>query len=661
VAADAEPAAKRLAGLLSMLLDSEVPEAFINVRTPLRLAVDATLGTGLGGEAKGPGPASDDSYPTVIVADGTSGDRRLRLTARTAGPLAGWRDQGAHLEARLTGPRPLEVARWLIGGREDDQAATAAAGEGARSANGGALSPATVLLSAVGVPTRDMKAVAHFDADDLLDVDFSGAVRVVTGGPLGAQWSGTLGINRADTHVLSNLFWPPFADRMARMPVKGSIDVAGGTGDVTIKTTRLQLAGSRLRGEVEVSKAGAWTGRLAVSKAPLGGLAGFLLDGDGTAAREAGSGAGDAAVPAAPWPAERFDFSHFAGLSADLQLGLDRLVDTSGATIARDVSTRLQLTDERVALNDVRARLNQGQLAGRAELVRTPAGTAFSSRIGGSGLSLAAFAPGNETAGRLGGNADLTAKIAGRALTPAALSGVLKGSGRLVLRNARVPGLSGNAITDLVRKVIAGEEEPDGLGDRLTELARVSAIDLGGPTLEFEIRNGIVNLPTMVLGEALGSARNATVVSLRDWRFESRWSVRPAKLPKPEAEGETLNLPPLTLIYAGALDDLDQLAPEISLGDLEREIVVAKMEANVARLERLRREDEERARQEAERQRLREEMERQAREAERLRIERERAEGLRPGGEGGWQSRVKPERSPAIEPPQRPIPTPRPL
>ena len=659
VAANGRPAAERLAGLLSLMLGSEVPESFIDVRTPLRLAVDASLGASRDGPAKRAGPASDEAYPTAIVADGTSGERRLRLTARTAGALAGWRDQGAHVELRLAGPRPLEVARWLIGGRGEGRQDPTAAGKRGRNVAETVRAPATVLLSAVGIPAKDMKAVAHFDAGDVLDVDFAGAVRVVTGGPLGARWSGTLGINRADTHVLSDLFWQPFADRMAKLPVRGSIEIAGGPGDVRLNTTGLQLAGSRLRGELEVSKARTLTGRLAVSKASLSALAGFLLEGNGTGSGdEAGGSAG---IPGAPWPAARFDFSHLAGLKADLQLGIDRLLAPSGGAIARDVSTRLQLTDERVALDDLRVRLSQGELGGRAELVRTPAGTAFSSQLGGSGLSLTAFAPPNDTSGRLAGSADLTAEIAGRALTPAALSGVLKGSGRLVLRDARVPGLSGSAITDLVRKVIAGEEEPDGLGDRLTELAKGSAIDLGAPKLDFTIRNGIVNLPTMVLREADGSARNATVVSLRDWRFESRWSVRPAKLPKPEAEGETLALPPLTLIYAGTLDNLDKLEPEISLGDLEREIVVAKMEANVARLERLRREDEERARQEAERQRLREEEERQAREAERLRIERERAEGLRPGGDGGWQSRVKPERPPDVEAPQRPTPSPRPL
>jgi len=196
-------------------------------------------------------------------------------------------------------------------------------------------------------------------------------------------------------------------------------------------------------------------------------------------------------------------------------------------------------------------------------------------------------------------------------------------------------------------------------------LATESAIDLtaktAAPDLHFTLQNGVVSLPPLAVAGAdgRGAARNLTSVRLRDWRFESRWTVTPAAMPKPEVEGETLTFPSVTLTYEGALGRLAAIEPVIDLGDLERELVVAKMEANVARLERLRREDEERARQEAERQRQRDEEERRAREAEAARIERERAEGLRPGSAGGWQSRVRPEQPPSEV--ERPTRAPRPL
>ena len=60
-------------------------------------------------------------------------------------------------------------------------------------------------------------------------------------------------------------------------------------------------------------------------------------------------------------------------------------------------------------------------------------------------------------------------------------------------------------------------------------------------------------------------------------------------------------LPPVQVVYAGAIGSLSRIEPTISLGDLQRELTVQRMEHDVKRLERLRREDEERAKTETER------------------------------------------------------------
>ncbi len=668
IAASGDKAATNLAGLLSRVLGENVPAAPLIARAPFRLAIDATLG---GGAAASPDPAN---YPTVIVADGTTRTGRLRLTARTAGALGGWREQTAHIDAHIAGAQPLDVARWLLGKTTAEPAekpgqSKPAPSSAKRNSASPERTPATALISLIGKPMQAMKAVARFGAGRMLAADFSGTVSLVPGTALAARWSGDLTFAEADTRILSELLWPPLAGRVAALPVSGKVALAGGSGDLVIEPQRLQVAESRLTGSLKLSPERALSGKLAVSKAPLDALSALLLDRTGAAAGNAEAGrrqtAPDDPAASLPWPRQRFDFAHLAGLSADLALAIDRLNDRAGATLARDVRTRLELTRDRVLLTNLEARMSEGSLKGRAELVKTPAGTDFSARLTGTGLSLTLLAPTLETGRRLAGKVRLTAELSGRALSPDALAGVLKGSGKLNLADARVPGLTGEALTALARKVVAGDVEPDDLAGQLEALTQGTAIELGAPTLDFTITNGIVNLPTMVVAGAIGDTRNTTVLSLRDLRFDSRWTVRPAPIPKPEAEAEMLSLPPVTLIYAGTLGKLSEMKPELNVGDLEREIVVAKMEANVARLERLRREDEERAREEAERQRQREENERVARETERLRIERERAEGLRDGeapkpGQG-WESRVSPEARPPAEDTNRPVRAPRPL
>jgi uncharacterized protein involved in outer membrane biogenesis len=661
-AADGDIAATRLAQLFSRILGENVPAALLVARAPFRLAIDATL-------AGGAAAPADPDYPTVIVADGTTSTGRLRLTARTAGPLSGWRDQAAHLDARLHGPRALDVARWLIG-TGSSASETAAAKPSAAGSTIPQTAPATVLLSLVGKPMTRMQAVARFGAGQMLAADFSGTVQLRPGSPLAARWSGDLTFAQADTRVLSELLWPRLQDRVASAPVRGRVALAGGEGELVIEPKRLQVAASRLTGSLKLSPERALSGTLGVSKARLGDLAALILvsgpDGAAqTSALRSGPATRDETETRLPWPRQRFDFSHLADLSADLALTIERLNVTDRQMLARDVTARVKLSRGRVALSGLEARLSEGSFTGTAELTRTPAGTVFTARIGGSGLPLTIISPSLETGRRLSGRAELTAALSGRALSPDALASNLKGSGELHLADARVPGLTGKALTELARKVLAGELEPDALGHELAALSQGMAIELGAQTLDFTIRNGIVNLPTMVVADAVGETRNATVLNLRDWRFDSRWTVRPAALPKPETVDQTLTLPPITLVYAGTLGKLSQMKPEFNVGDLEREIVVARMEANVARLERLRREDEERARQEAERQRVREENERLAREAERLRIERERAEGLRGNAptrpDQGWQSRVKPAPRPPAADINRPQRQPRPL
>ena len=65
------------------------------------------------------------------------------------------------------------------------------------------------------------------------------------------------------------------------------------------------------------------------------------------------------------------------------------------------------------------------------------------------------------------------------------------------------------------------------------------------------------------------------------------WAARPRS-------GGKAALPPVSVVYVGALKTLAALEPRISAGALERELAVRKMENEVEQLERLRKLDEER-------------------------------------------------------------------
>ena len=176
-------------------------------------------------------------------------------------------------------------------------------------------------------------------------------------------------------------------------------------------------------------------------------------------------------------------------------------------------------------------------------------------------------------------------------------------------------------ITGVARQIINGDLENEALARQVAQLASAGSVELGGPTLKIRIANGTLALPAVIFDQDAGGLRNDTFIDLPRMRIDSRWTVTPEPQPKPDTPEKTVALPPVSLVYAGALASIDQIDAKIDLGDLERELLVRKMEANVARLERLRREDEARAAAEAERLRKLEEERRRSLEEERRRRE----------------------------------------
>jgi hypothetical protein len=117
-----------------------------------------------------------------------------------------------------------------------------------------------------------------------------------------------------------------------------------------------------------------------------------------------------------------------------------------------------------------------------------------------------------------------------------------------------------------------------------------------------------------------GRSTFATAVELATMKIDSEWQIEPKLEGTLATAAERAYLPPVTVVYTGKLSQFSDLVPSVSAGNLERELVVRKMELDVGELERLRKLDEQRAREDAAR--------RKAYEEEQARIEAERRRAL---------------------------------
>jgi uncharacterized protein involved in outer membrane biogenesis len=607
VAAANDVAGANLARLLGLANGDKLPENLTVGRTPLRVAFTAELGSSTSKTAEGKPRIS------TIVADGTLGPDHIRIDARTYGKIINWRKQPAHIQARLTGADALATTGRLLG--QASRANSNKPGAVTRAGADEQPKPVAVVMTAVGTPAKGMKSFLRLAAGRYLNVDYSGELRIVpVAQQLTASWSGDLDVRNASARTLAMLAWPALRGHVANMPVRGRVAVASaGSGVVSLKPVQLMIGGSRISGDLNfAAEAGNLAGKLTLSSASIPTLAGLLLRRPASAAQ--------ATDDDRQWTDTPFDFRHLAGINTDLDVKVRRLtMSDENRSRLHSAAFKLAIGPSRISVRDFSARLGKANLKATLDLEKSQAGLKVNARLSGTRFPLRRWAPNLAREKRLTGTANFKFDLKGQSLSPRSLSSVIAGSGEFKLSGATVPGMTSQVVTAAARRIIDGEVELDDLKQNLTEHMQSGAIELGGPTLKVRIADGTLAFPPIVFDLQEGGLRNATFVDLSRWRIDSQWTITPAPQPQPDAPDQTVPLPSVSLVYAGSLSRFGQIEPKLELGDLERELVVRKMEANVARLEQLRREDEARAAAERERQRLIEEARRRSIEEEQRR------------------------------------------
>ena len=617
-----EASGKHLTDLVSLAAGKTVPALVIAGRTPLRLAIMADLGkSDVGGKTTG--------VTNHFIADGSMGRDRIRIDARTFGQFSDWHAKPAEVQVRIDINNALVTTRRMLG-----------ADAGTSTKADAKATPATVVMTAAGTPAENMKTFVRIAGGNFLDADFSGGLSVASGDIATTSWQGHLDIRRTTAKALALLSWPAMHRHIADTPIRGRIELASTATGYRIEPKSLRLGRGRIAGKLELVTGAAMprlTGNVAFTDASLQTISHLLMRAD--AGKSGGLRAGSALTPASStdgviWPDTPFDFAHLVGIETQLAISIKKLVLDARGNQLSDAAFHLATSPDQVKIGDFSARSGTEILKGKADFQKSQAGVRLTAEVSGKKIALAQWAPELARTNRLSGTAAIKLRVQGRALSPRSLSTAITGKGSIQLAAAKVPGVTSEAVTALARKVVDGEIDIEALGPQLQQLSTQGTVKLGAPTLKFRIADGTMTLSAIVFDQDAGAMRNQTFIDLPRLRIDSRWTVTPAPQPRPDLPGETVALPPINIVYAGAIADIAKIEPKINPDDLERELVVRRMEANVARLEQLRREDEARAAAEAQRQRdIEEEQRRSIEEEQRRRQQAERPDAEQPSEE----------------------------
>jgi uncharacterized protein involved in outer membrane biogenesis len=579
---DAASAFVDLAGL-----DAHAPEALVYLQrlAPLRLAVTVGLG-------------ARTAKAVDLKVDGLVRGGRLIASADLDGGFAAWRASPVSITARIEATHIDDATSALL-----------ALPSRSRTAR-----PGQILARATGTPQDGLLAFAAIEADGLM-FDYGGKVLLSPESPIGLD--GSVKVASRDAAALLDMAGLNLPSASANVPVSGTLAVKTSSDGLTLKPDQLVIAGTPVDGTMTLRRPQSGLmhveADLRAGDITVPGLLAAILDGrslqaEAEGAPSKGKGSQEPPAPVAPlWPEQAFDLSGLDALEGKVAVRVAKLSLQPGLSIA-NAQMDLALQPGRLAVTKLTGDALGGQLGATMTFAKEATGVALD---GDLDLRVPQGEGKPDAAG-------FALKYGGRALSPAALIADLKGSGELKLADVSLGGMSPSIVGSVSEAALLGRGPQGGeaLMTALRDGLRQGQLVLGEMTMPVTLGEGNLKLAKIELDRPEGRTSLQTVVELATLKLDSEWTIE-ARLPQGAGPAGGKMLPPVSVIYAGALQDASAIEPQISVAALERELTVRKMERDVEELERLRQEDEKRATEEkarirAEQERIRQEKARAA-------------------------------------------------
>ncbi len=544
-----------------------------------------------------------------VSVDGVVQGGRIVASARLDSARSNWRDALADLTASFDSP---DVGKLLASVAGKDGPSAGAAAAPAR--------PGSLFVKMAGTPAQGLVSVAQLVAPGL-NLSYNG--RFHADGDEGLRSQGDLDVVSADARDVLRLVGVNSPLGLEGAPVEGRVAVTSEQGRLTLASSNLKIASSKVTGIATLlSKDGGRTDiaadvafdelMLAQLLSPLTGRAEPPPE-PVASPQQSRSRQQQAAAPKSPpaadvvWPNATFDFSMLDSLGGTVKADIRTLALEPGL-VMRDAVLDVVLEPGRVRIVRLEGAAVGGKASATMSFERQPAGARCEGkmRIDVSSQGVSETSASDET--MASDVAALQVSFAGNALTPLGLISVLEGTGELHLGDVTLTGVAPQAVSRVADAAMQQVKSAT-VGDQLLQAVRAglkeSQLKLGQVQIPVEIRDGNMTLAKVEVETPEGRATFDALLDLQLFKIDSEWKIEAVGAGKSKdaaAASAKRYLPPVTVIYTGKLKDLGTAEPMVSVTELEREINVRRMERDVEELERLRKSDQQRAAQTAQRQ-----------------------------------------------------------
>jgi large subunit ribosomal protein L24 len=328
----------------------------------------------------------------------------------------------------------------------------------------------------------------------------------------GPTFEGALKIQEADVR-------PLWAARGGTdpLPLAMTSRLAITSGAITMDDIEAKLGESGIRGHLAIDNASPRRVDGAIEADAADGPA-FIAWAVGLPAQPTRAGA------AWNWSGEPFSGGMFGKFSGQVALRLKQAKLLPQLT-ASDINATLRLGTDDIVLADAAGHLAGGQLSGQMTFHSGDDGLTARARISvtdanATGMLFAAAQP------PIRGSAAVTAEVEGTGLSPVALIGSLKGTGKIVLTDAQIAGLDPRVFNAVIRAVDQGAPIERG---RISDLA-VKALENGPLFLKraeaaMRVAAGQVRIDKVATESADAALSAASTLDLTDGTMDARLTL----------------------------------------------------------------------------------------------------------------------------------------
>jgi hypothetical protein len=502
---------------------------------------------------------------------GHAGGSDIALAAHALGEPAKLSGAKIDLNANVTGARPEAILVLLF---PDLPAQRIAA------ASGGGQGRLTVNLA--GVPSANIVGKAEL-ATAAMDMAFEGHGSLQDSGIALAGKGSATSKDASLALMLVGLEAPPST---AGVPLSLRGDLVKQGPNIDLAEVTGFVADQAVDGTAHFDKSGGKTRFKLTANADsvsLPSLLGVLVAWQRTPSTEEMLGAIGAGASEV-WPSRGFSLGIIENSEGEITLNAKKLGLGEPFQVT-SASLQGRVDKDGLTVTNLTGRVFGGTFAASGSLTPLGAGADLKAHVEITAGKLDELSRSIFTTGLAKGPFDLAFNLQGEGLSPPGLVAGLSGEGTLSLGPGALLALN----PDPLRRValVASNKRIKVDRDQIAEEARTvrekvtKGIYKYGPTkLAFDVKSGTLRLAPTTLASPTGVTKINGYVELASLKLDSEWAVS-------LAGARNQGVPPVTLVFAGALNQADAIAPSIDTGAIESYLTMRRMQEDVERLETL--------------------------------------------------------------------------